>query len=175
MFPLHPETPEQGLKLEELFNVSSEQIRSMIIGLQEKAQQLGLEFGPRSATYNSRRAQELGLWAAEQGYGDIYDMAVFRAYFVDGINIAKVDELLKIADAVGLDIVEAERILINKTYSEALDKEWAIARGEGVTAIPTFCVEGDTVVGAQSSIVLQSLLEKHGAKRRHGVPPLPLF
>lgn len=175
MFPLHPETPEEGQDLEDLFNVSSSQIRSMVSGLQQKARALGLDFGPRSTTYNSRRAQELGLWAAQQGHAEAYDMAVFRAYFVDCLNIAKVDELLKIVVALGLDASEAEDVLINRTYSEALDKEWTEARAVGVHAIPTFCTPKGHVVGAQSYSVLQELLEKNGVTRRKGIHPLPLF
>lgn len=173
MYPLHPETPEQGRRLEELFKVSPMQVRSMVTGLQQKANELGLGFGARSHTYNSRRAQELGLWAADKGYGEAYDLAVFKAYFVDGINIAKVEELLTIVESVGLDAEEAEGVMLKKRYSKALDDEWARAGSLRIKAIPTFCIGGDNLVGAQTYAVLQDLLEKHGVRRRDGLRPLP--
>ena len=65
--------------------------------LKQVADELGLPWGDRKMTYNSRLAQELGKWAEEQGKGDTFHGAAFRAYFVDGLNIGKVAELVKLA------------------------------------------------------------------------------
>ena len=45
--------------------------------------------GERTRTYNTRKAQELGLWAMDSGRGDPFHQAAFRAYFVHGRNLAK--------------------------------------------------------------------------------------
>ena len=75
--------------------------------LKKVAGELGLPWGERKKTYNSRLAQELGKWAEGKGKGDEYHDAVFRAYFVDGKNIAKTDVLMGLAKAVGLHEHEA--------------------------------------------------------------------
>jgi predicted DsbA family dithiol-disulfide isomerase len=65
--------------------------------MQERLRQVaaaeGVPLAERSRTCNSRRAQELGKWAEEQGRGEVYHRAVYHAYFVEGRNIVLVDEL----------------------------------------------------------------------------------
>ena len=62
-FPLHPETPEEGLTLEELFAGRNIDIPSAMARLKRVAKELDLPWGERKKTYNSRLAQELGKWA----------------------------------------------------------------------------------------------------------------
>lgn len=60
----------------------------------------GLPYGERTHTYNSRLAQELGAWADTQPGGEAIHDALYRAYFVDAVNISDVDALIEIAEAV---------------------------------------------------------------------------
>ena len=75
--------------------------------LRKAAEEAGLPLGDRQKTYNSRLAQELGKWAEEKGRGEEFHHAVFRAYFVDGINIARIEELVSLAKMAGLSGPEA--------------------------------------------------------------------
>ncbi len=56
-FPLHPETPQEGRTLEELFAGRPINIEEMVAHLRNVAAELGLPFGNRDKTYNSRLAQ----------------------------------------------------------------------------------------------------------------------
>ena len=58
-FPLHPDTPEDGLNLEELFAGRNLDIEQMMQNLRKVAFDMGLPWGERRKTYNSRLAQEL--------------------------------------------------------------------------------------------------------------------
>ena len=53
-------------------------------------------------------------------------MAVFKAYFVDGLNIAKIPVLVGIAESAGLRGVED--ILSEGTFKEEVDKDWKYSR-----------------------------------------------
>jgi predicted DsbA family dithiol-disulfide isomerase len=86
-FPLHPETPAAGLTLKELFAGRPVDIKQVLAHLNRTAKDLGLPFGKRERIFNSRLAQELGKLAEEQGCGQRYHMAAFKAYFADGLNI----------------------------------------------------------------------------------------
>jgi len=44
----------------------------------------------------------LGKWAESLDKGEEFHLAVFKAYFADGLNIAKIPVLVKIAESVGL-------------------------------------------------------------------------
>jgi len=164
-FPLHPHTPVEGLLLEDLFNVSTEKVQSMVAGLKQTADQLGLPFGSRTKTYNSRLAQELGLWAEDQNKGEQFHKAAFASYFVDGENLADPHVLIKLAGKVLLSETDAEKILAERSYSDRVDLHWQEANEKGITAVPTFIVGLNRVVGAQSYDTLASLVQMAGARR----------
>jgi predicted DsbA family dithiol-disulfide isomerase len=154
---LHPETPEEGRTLEELFTGRGIDIPAMLDHLRKVAAACGLPFGMRSRTYNSRRAQELGKWAESLDKGEEFHLAVFKAYFADGLNIAKIPVLVDLAESVGLK--GAEEVLAKGTFKEAVDQDWRYSRSCGITAVPTFVANGRMVVGAQPYKVLEELIK----------------
>jgi len=82
----------------------------------------GLPYGDRTHTYNSRLAQELGAWADTQPGGEAIHDALYRAYFVDAVNISDVDALIEIAEAVGLDGLAARAVLVERSFSAKVDE-----------------------------------------------------
>jgi predicted DsbA family dithiol-disulfide isomerase len=134
--------------------------------LKKVAGELGLPWGERRMTYNSRLAQELGKWAESRGKGDEFHDAVFRAYFVDGKNIATADVLTGLATAVGLPAKEAGAILQTRAFRETVDSDWALSERLGISAVPTFAFDHQTLVGAQPYEALEKFLLDNGVKRR---------
>ena len=167
-FPLHPETPEEGRTLQDLFAGRDMDIPAMLARLKRVASDLGLPWGDRERTYNSRSAQELGRWAEQQGKGDEFHHAVFRAYFVDGKNIAKRDILAALAKGVGLGENKALEALQSGTFQTAVDEDWRLSREWGITAVPTFVMDHNALVGAQPYEVLEQFLRNNGVQERKG-------
>jgi predicted DsbA family dithiol-disulfide isomerase len=147
VFPLHPAIPEEGMELADLFPGRASAIAEMQARLARIAESEGLPISPRSRTYNSRLAQELGKWAEGMGAGDAFRHAVYRAYFVDGVNIGKVDELVRIADEAGLPPGEARSILAARTLAEAVDADWIRAGERGIDAVPAHLCGDRRLVG----------------------------
>ncbi len=147
VFPLHPETPEEGIELSELFAGRDEDIKIMQGRLRQLAESEGLQLAERSRTYNSRRAQELGKWAETVEKGAVFRNAVYKAFFVEGRNIALADELVRIAETAGLPADEVRAMLSNKSFAAAVDADWQRAGELGVTAVPTHVCGGERVVG----------------------------
>ncbi len=147
VFPLHPETPEEGMELSEMFAGREAMIAAMQTRLTQVAAAEGLPLMLRTRTYNSRRAQELGKWAESQGAGELFHQAVYRAYFVDGINIALIDELVVIAESIGLPNVEARKVIETGSFAAAVDADWQLSRELRVTAVPTHLYEGKRLAG----------------------------
>lgn len=133
--------------------------------LQQTASELGLPFGIRTMTYNSRLAQELAKWAAVEGRQSECHQAIFRAYFVDGLNIADPEVLVSLAAAAGLPSDEARQVLAARSYRSAVDRDWEHAARGGITAVPTFMIRGKSLVGAQPQAVLEKFLEENGVPR----------
>jgi len=122
-------------------------------------------------SFNSRLAQELGKWAESRGRGDAFHDAVFRAYFAAGRNVAKPDVLLGLARAAGLPEEEAGEVLRTRPFREAVDTDWSLAAELNITAVPTFRLGFQTVVGAQPYPVLERLLIAGGVPRRPSMTP----
>jgi predicted DsbA family dithiol-disulfide isomerase len=134
--------------LAQLFNKPASEIEGWAQGLRQKASELGLPFGPWQKIFNTRLAQELGLWAAEQGQGNLFHQAAFRAYFVDERNIAAKEVLLQVIEAVGLSPDKAADVIEQRSFKDAIDSDWALARELNITAVPTLILGEQRLVGA---------------------------
>ncbi len=165
-FPLHPDTPEEGLLLERLFADYPVDVGKMMGKLRKTADDLGLPFGEREKTYNSRLSQELGLWAESRNKGEAFHKTVFRAYFADGKNIAKIPVLLDLAESAGLPREEAASVLATRAFKDAVDADWALSRKKAITAVPTFVMKKDKLVGAQPYDMLERLMVANGIIKR---------
>ena len=174
-FPLHPETPSEGRSLESLFAGRRVDLAGMHRRMADLMSAEGLPYGERTRTYNSRLAQELGKWIESEvqaktddepaAVGRVHD-ALYRAYFVEGRNIGEVEELVTIAESLGLPRQTAREVLTERRFREAVDTDWVYSRQCGVTGVPTFVAGGRAVVGAQPYEVLEQLVVAAGATRR---------
>ena len=142
-----------------MFNTTTERISIMVAELQKTAKSLDLPFNARTMTYNTRLAQELGLWAEDQGQGDTFHLNAFHAYFADGINLAKIPELLRLAEKSGLNKEKAQEVLMTRSYAEKVDFDWAESRFKQITAVPTFIMGHHKLTGAQSYETLEELVK----------------
>ena len=147
VFPLHPETPAEGMELSKLFAGREAEIAVMQGRLSQLAAAEGIPLMVRTRTCNSRRAQELGKWAELRGKGDPFHRAVYRAYFVEGRNVALIDELKRIADSVGLPSDEAQAVLAERRFAAAVDADWQRAGELRISAVPTHLCEGKRLAG----------------------------
>ncbi len=140
-------------------------MRQRLVSLMEAE---GLEYGDRTHTYNSRLCQELAKWAERKptgACGKIHD-ALYRAYFVEGVNLAKVDELVRIAESLDLSGDEAREVLETRAEQQAVDLDWERSRQLGVTGVPTFMADNKVVVGARPYEMLEALVTRAGARKR---------
>jgi len=144
-------------------------MEEMRLRLKRVAEELGLPLGERTRTYNSRLAQELAKWVELKGKGDEFHDAVFRAYFVDGRNIAQMDVLAGLAQEAGLSADEARIIVRERSFREAVDADWMRSHQMGITAVPTFVMGREAVVGAQPYEVLEQFLVLNKVKRRSAI------
>lgn len=164
-FPLHPETPTEGRSLEDLFQGRGITVDQVMARLKRAAHDLGLPLGDRTTTYNSRLAQEVGKWAEDRGRGEEFHMAAFRAYFVDGLNLALTEVLTDLAESVGLDGREAGRVIDQRSYRGAVDADWEKAAALQVKAVPTLMAGGQRLVGMPPEPQLEAMLIQAGAEK----------
>jgi predicted DsbA family dithiol-disulfide isomerase len=139
---------------------ATERLKSLMV-------QEGLPFDTgRFMTYNSRLAQELAKWGESTPLSDQLNMALYQAYFAEGLDISDPEVLLDVVEKVGLDREAAREVLEQRTMKTAVDEDWQHALNIGVRSVPTFAVGLTGVAGAQPYEQLAQLLEHTGAVKR---------
>jgi predicted DsbA family dithiol-disulfide isomerase len=164
-FPLHPEVPENGMTMEELFAGRGYDIPRLAQSIRRLADELGLPMGERRMTFNTRLSQELAKYAESEGRGDEMHRALFRAYFVDDRNIGTIHILADIAGSIGLNRDAAVKVLSNKTFTQVVDDDWTRAHIQGITAVPTFLIGPERAVGMQSYENLARMVGRYAARK----------
>jgi predicted DsbA family dithiol-disulfide isomerase len=152
-FPLHPDTPAEGLLLKDLFAGRNFDIEAAQAHLKTLLAAEGLQFNSRTHTYNSRLAQELA-----KAFDSLRD-ALYKAYFEDSRNIGDVEVLVDVATANGIPEEGARRVLTERTHKAAVDADWALARQFGITGVPSFIAGGHKLVGAHPYSTLERLID----------------
>jgi predicted DsbA family dithiol-disulfide isomerase len=84
---------------------------------------------------------------------------------VDGKNIASIPVLVELASSVELPADEAAEVLSTGAWKGAVDADWALSKEKSITAVPTFVLNRNRVVGAQPYEALEGLLEANGIQR----------
>lgn len=163
-FPLHPETPQEGKSMAELYAGRGVDPQVAWQQMKTRMDAEGLPYGKRTHTYNSRLAQELGKWAETQPGGEAIHDALYRAYFVDARNIGDIDVLVEVAESVGLSGADARKVLDDRSFRDAVDDDWRKSHQYGITGVPTFVAGGYGVVGAQPYEAIAHLLNEVGAE-----------
>ena len=83
------------------------------------------------------------------------------AYFTNGKNVANLDVLVDCAASVGIDRTEAHTFLSSEELVDEVRAEIAEASEYGVTAVPTFIINGQwSVPGAQDVEMFERIIER---------------
>jgi len=175
-FPLSPDTPPEGRDLvRELARkgIDLEQAHARLIPLMDAE---GLEFPSIAAgrrLWSTRRAQELALWAEEQGAFDrveaLHDR-LFRAVQVENLNVYELEVLVVLANDVGFD-GEAARVALERgDLGPARELSWRTATRAGITGVPTYVAGGYGIVGAQPVDVLREFVFEVQAQAETRLP-----
>jgi len=162
-FELHPETPRGGAKLR---MANSPGFARMLTNMQQMARQAGLPFNPPPMLSNSRCALEAVEYAREHARFEVYHLAIFRAYFQHGQDIGDWAVLMAAANEAGLDREAMRQTVEQGTYRETVETHIGEAQRLGITAVPTFILDGLTVVGAQPYEVFRQTMARLGARSR---------
>lgn len=141
--------PAEGVPLASRF--SEGQIKAMYEGLRQRGEPLGLKFGDVKITPNSRMSLEASEFARDNGLFHLFHERVFRAFFTETRDIGRVEVILDCAREVGLDENELKEALDRGRYIPRLAEARKEGEKLGVTAVPTFFLNGGTrIVGVQS-------------------------
>ena len=133
-------------------------IDQVTASLKATAEKFGLPFGDGAMVYNSRLAQEAGLWAQDCGKGALFQDAAFKAYFVEGRNIARKEVVMDLIANAGLDMEQGEKVIDQRSFACRVDRDWEAAKSLELVAAPTFIMGTRRLVGARPYEALEKMV-----------------
>ncbi|WP_181693025.1 DsbA family protein [Natronomonas sp. LN261] len=120
-----------------------------------------LDLGDLPERVDSFEAQVASFYVNEE-YPEqwlAFDEAIFEALWIDGRDIGDVDVLVDIADESGLAGDEIRTAVADEQLRGRLRDQFAEARQNGVTGVPTFVYDGHGARGAVPPEQLERLVE----------------
>jgi predicted DsbA family dithiol-disulfide isomerase len=121
--------------------------------LRPLADELGIALRVPPAPARTRKAHEAAAFAQARGAGPGMRDAIFAAYFAEGRDIARIDVLVELGAALGLDRTELKVVLDVDSMAPRIQAEQDAARGAGVEGTPTIVAgtgdEARWLVGAR--------------------------
>jgi 2-hydroxychromene-2-carboxylate isomerase len=106
----------------------------------------------------TRKAHELHVLAERRGAGARVRQGVFEAHFLQRRDIGRVDELVRVATAAGLDPTETKAALDVDAHEEEVLEARRAAAALGVADPPALLVRGELVQGFHNLTDLSTLL-----------------
>jgi predicted DsbA family dithiol-disulfide isomerase len=170
-FELNPNMPPEGQDAAEhvaqKFGGNSAQLEAGRAMLQSRASELGFElnFSGYSRIYNTFDAHRLLCWANSTGRQQALKLALFKANFTDGQNIADPEVLAAIAESAGLDGAEAREILATGRYAEEVRAAEQLWLSRGISSVPSIIIDDKWLItGGQPVDVFEQTLRRIAAE-----------
>lgn len=111
--------------------------RRYLTWMKEEAREMGVELERPALVPWSRKAHELALMAREADRFAIVHERLYRAYFVDGRDLGRVDVLVEIGEEAGLDRTAVKAALDVDRHLATLKEERSRAERLEVRGVPT--------------------------------------
>ncbi len=170
-FQLNPGMPREGMDrrayLERKFGGKAGAL-DVYSQIDQTARLVGIEidFERITRTPNTMNAHRLIHWAGIEGRQTFMVDLLFRAFFLEGMDIGDIDALVKIAQRAEMDPTMVRRLLAGETDTEDLQAREEHARKMGVNSVPTFILANQAVVtGAQSTQFWEDVLSDIAAQQ----------
>src|SRR5712691_11467384 len=164
-FQLNPDMPAEGVDRDEYVKRKFGAARAgQVYGrITAVGKQVGIPFDFTKLTRqpNTLTLHSLIALAIDSGQQDATVEALFRAFFLEGRDLASKDVLVEIAVGAGLDEDDAKAFLSSENARAHIDAEDKQARKIGVEGVPFFIFNKRIAVsGAQEpEVLLEAMLE----------------
>ncbi|MFR9164912.1 MAG: DsbA family oxidoreductase [Dysgonomonas sp.] len=178
-YELNPSLPKSGLSqtyyqyLAEMHDYSEEEAKADFKDVLELADSVGLKYNPDNIVVaNTSDALRLTKLAAKYGKASEAEEALFKAYFVDGENVADRNVLIKIGGKIGIPAGDINRCLDTFEYSEDINNDIQRAEDElDLEFIPFYLFNNRYVIQGSVSVedYLKALGEAYNDWKENGI------
>jgi predicted DsbA family dithiol-disulfide isomerase len=154
-FQLNPDMPSDGISRELYLSAKFGGLRRAerldeTVSAAGRGEGIEFAFARIRRVPNTLRAHRLIRLAKNEGCADRVVEALFRASFLDGLDIGNIATLAAIAAPSGLDEPKVRRYLAGEAGTNEVRAEERRARALGIHAVPCFVLDrGYAISGAQ--------------------------
>ena len=146
-FQLQPDLPPQGVPWAEFvpakFGGAAQAARMFARVAQAGAPDgIDFRFDQVATAPNTRDAHRLVLFAAEHGQEWPMADALFAAHFTEGRDLNDPDQLVAVAESVGLDAAEVRAYLASDAGVAEVQASQEQAERLGITGVPFYVIDG---------------------------------
>jgi predicted DsbA family dithiol-disulfide isomerase len=131
-------------------------------GMTAIAAEVGLQYDfDNGIINNTMNAHRLLHWAKSHGMQNDLKERIFKAYYTEGKDTADIDELVSLANEVGLDEDEVRKVLEENQFEQEVLQDQQEASELGVQGVPFYVFNRKYAVsGAQSPETFEQVLNK---------------
>ena len=123
------------------------------------AQLMNMDLKLPPVQHRSRLAHEAAKWAGTHNHHHEFNLALFKAFFTEGLDIGDRDVLTGLAGDLGLNPEDLQAALEEHIFTREVIADEDEARRIGVNAVPAFAANGMVLAaGVQTVERLQSLV-----------------
>lgn len=176
-FQLDPAIPEVATEsytdyLVKRKGMAVEQVQGMLANVTQMATQVGLDYHlDQSVIVNSLKAHHLIQFAKSKNLGNEAEERLFKAFFIEGKNIADTETLAQLGKDFGLDESEIKANLEDEKYKYETAQDIQEAQNLGVNGVPFFVFDRKYAVsGAQPAEAFLETLNKSFTEWRKSNP-----
>ena len=166
-FELNPQMPAEGQNLREHMMEKYGSTREESDKARAQLSQIGTDlgfsfnFGDESRMVNTFQVHQLLHWADDFGRGHELKMALFAAYFTDGLNLHDPEVLLRVVQTLGMDVDAARLTLENPETAKAVRAKQQFWLQQGIQGVPAMVFkQRHLVTGAQGEENYSNILTK---------------
>jgi len=133
------------------------------------AQETGVTLRVPDHWLDSAYALEGAEFAREQGKFAEYHDAVFAVVFEEGKDVGDLQELLSLAERIGLPVTEFEQVLKTRAFEQRVKENETEATTFGIVGYPTFMLGAFPLIGIQPAETMRLLIQRYVDKAREQV------
>jgi len=134
------------------YNIAYEQAKANNDRVIKAASEVGLNYNfDILKVNNTELAHEIAKYAESIGRGKELVERYFKGHFEEGLDIGDKDDLLELAQEIGLDITELKKQLDGGSLKLEVKEDEAVAKKLGISSVPFFVIDNKYAVsGAQN-------------------------
>jgi predicted DsbA family dithiol-disulfide isomerase len=134
------------------YNIAYKQAKANNDRVIKAAAEVGLNYNFDILKVNKTElAHEIAKYAESIAKGKELVERYFKGHFEEGLDIGNKDDLLELAQEIGLDITELKKRLAGDSLKSAVKEDESVAKKLGINSVPFFVIDNKyAVLGAQN-------------------------